>query len=58
MDVPEDPGMLLLLLDNERKVLIKEEMWKPIEIEFTSPPVNVNITLVGNKVSAISLAKE
>ncbi|KAG1928714.1 hypothetical protein F2P79_023497 [Pimephales promelas] len=40
MDVPEDPGMLLLLLDNERKVLIKEEMWKPIEIEFTSPPVN------------------
>jgi len=40
-----------------RRFLIKEEMWKPIEAEFTSPPIEVKITLVGNKVSAITLAK-
>ncbi|XP_038586865.1 transcription factor 7-like 2 [Micropterus salmoides] len=47
VDVAGSPSTIRFLVDDDRILLIDDELWEPIESQMTSPPINVKLTMSG-----------
>ena len=57
VDVEGSPGELELLLDDNRTVLIEEEMWQPIAAVMRTAPIKIEIKITGNRVEAVQVVE-